>query len=117
MNEAEKRETKVVINPGVEKAGRRSKALRTPCIYTRDIISGPVSVARSATGVPLGGPPEGPPGGPPEPKKMRYMREYMPENQVAKVRLNASRTSKWRVSESEPKLLLFYNNGKKGLEK
>ena len=57
----------------------------------RSIISSPVSVARSTT---------------------LYGRMYarMPRN---KVRLNASLTKR-RVAGSEPKLLLFYYDGKKG---
>ena len=63
--------------------------------------SGPVSAARD---VKAHKPPARfPPGGPPEGKKMAYDREHMPENQVpgTKVCLNASRTSKRRISGSE----------------
>ena len=85
-------------------------------VHTRALISGSASVARrSATrlrrvlraarkppaGAP-GGSPGRAPGGPPERKKMQNMREYAPENQVNKLRLNASRTSTRRVSRWMP---------------
>ena len=63
--------------------------------YARQRNTPAARVARRTRASPLQEPPEDPrggvpdgtrraPGEPPEAKKMRYMREYMPENQVTK---------------------------------
>ena len=79
-------------------------------LRTRDITSGPVSVARSVASTPAArvARRRGDPGAPPEAKKKgdtcanKYARK-----QSNKVRLNAPRTTKRRVSGSEPNSLLF----------